>query len=344
MAWALPPQCERLRNTLRISTASRNIIPLGSPSGPRYFDYDMGVLSFYVAIFVLLLCASATALCFAYFDTFRHRSAFWLSLCMLGISFFALAGLLFGLSSSAPQSAAYLGPIGLRLLWQGLGAVLIVHSLPRFLLCAFGGTHRPLLYRLLDVATGFAILLSTVRIATGWNDLAAAAALPNAVLRIFLDTFIGASFLCTLVFQSHLPDRSLYKTVLAQIGASTVLLPLVILEDVGLLRIPAFPYLSGQIFFAATTAFAILHAHKSLRRPKYARGGVPSSYFVEHFGVSERELEVVTGVMNGQSNNEIAEMLFISPRTVEKHLYNVYQKAGIKSRLQLFNLLRSDAE
>lgn len=77
-------------------------------------------------------------------------------------------------------------------------------------------------------------------------------------------------------------------------------------------------------------------------RPKYVVDNAPSSYFVGHFGISEREREVVSGVLDGLSNNEIAGRLFISPRTVETHLYNIYQKAGIKNRLQLFNLLRSD--
>jgi DNA-binding CsgD family transcriptional regulator len=78
-------------------------------------------------------------------------------------------------------------------------------------------------------------------------------------------------------------------------------------------------------------------------RPKYVADKAPSPYFAEHFGISGRELEIVSGVLEGLSNNAIAERLFISPRTVEKHLYNIYQKAGIKNRLQLFNLLRSDA-
>jgi DNA-binding NarL/FixJ family response regulator len=39
----------------------------------------------------------------------------------------------------------------------------------------------------------------------------------------------------------------------------------------------------------------------------------------------------------------LVESGFISPRTVEKHPYKIYQKEGTKNRLQLFNLLRSDA-
>jgi len=39
----------------------------------------------------------------------------------------------------------------------------------------------------------------------------------------------------------------------------------------------------------------------------------------------------------------LEQSVFISPRSAEKHLYNTFQKAGTKNRLQLFNLLRADA-
>jgi DNA-binding NarL/FixJ family response regulator len=119
--------------------------------------------------------------------------------------------------------------------------------------------------------------------------------------------------------------------------------PLVVLEDLGLFASSRFPFLAGQAQMVATSIAATLHAMKSLMRPKYVVDKAPSPHFAEHFGVSGRELEIVAGVLEGLSNNAIAERLFISPGTVEKHLYNIYQKTGIKNRLRLFNLLRSDA-
>jgi DNA-binding NarL/FixJ family response regulator len=49
-------------------------------------------------------------------------------------------------------------------------------------------------------------------------------------------------------------------------------------------------------------------------------------------GLSAREVEVVRLVATGLTNAEIAKRLFISPRTVNRHLNSVYQKLGVRSR------------
>ena len=52
-------------------------------------------------------------------------------------------------------------------------------------------------------------------------------------------------------------------------------------------------------------------------------------------GLTSREAEVVSLVVDGLSDEEIAEKLFISDSTVKKHLYNAYAKIGVSNRLQL---------
>jgi ATP/maltotriose-dependent transcriptional regulator MalT len=51
--------------------------------------------------------------------------------------------------------------------------------------------------------------------------------------------------------------------------------------------------------------------------------------------LSDRELQVVRLVADGFSNNEIADRLYISPRTVTTHLQHVYQRLGLASRTAL---------
>lgn len=50
--------------------------------------------------------------------------------------------------------------------------------------------------------------------------------------------------------------------------------------------------------------------------------------------LSEREREVVALLAQGLGNKEIAQRLYLSVRTVEGHLANVYSKLGIHSRTE----------
>ena len=49
-------------------------------------------------------------------------------------------------------------------------------------------------------------------------------------------------------------------------------------------------------------------------------------------GLSERETEVVVLAARGLSNRQIGQELFISEGTVKRHLANVYQRIGVRSR------------
>lgn len=51
--------------------------------------------------------------------------------------------------------------------------------------------------------------------------------------------------------------------------------------------------------------------------------------------LSERELQVARAVAAGKSNKEVAEQLFISERTVKAHLGAIFEKLGVRDRVQL---------
>ena len=59
----------------------------------------------------------------------------------------------------------------------------------------------------------------------------------------------------------------------------------------------------------------------------------------ERFGLSDREHEILALVYRGQLNKEIAHDLHISLDTVKKHVYNIFNKTGVRNRLQLFLLV-----
>lgn len=52
-------------------------------------------------------------------------------------------------------------------------------------------------------------------------------------------------------------------------------------------------------------------------------------------GLSSREIEILVGVCRGLSNQEIADELFISKRTVDKHRANIMDKTGCKNTASL---------
>lgn len=51
--------------------------------------------------------------------------------------------------------------------------------------------------------------------------------------------------------------------------------------------------------------------------------------------LSKRELEILTLFAEGKSNSEMADMLYISSRTVESHKNHIMQKLGLKSTVEL---------
>ncbi|MCA6094248.1 helix-turn-helix transcriptional regulator [Streptomyces sp. SCA3-4] len=51
--------------------------------------------------------------------------------------------------------------------------------------------------------------------------------------------------------------------------------------------------------------------------------------------LTDSERRIATLARGGISNREIAEALFITPRTVEMHLTNVYRKLDVRGRADL---------
>jgi DNA-binding NarL/FixJ family response regulator len=53
------------------------------------------------------------------------------------------------------------------------------------------------------------------------------------------------------------------------------------------------------------------------------------------FGLTARERQIVSAVVNAYQNKEIAEKFAISEKTVKHHLTNIFNKVGVSNRLEL---------
>lgn len=58
--------------------------------------------------------------------------------------------------------------------------------------------------------------------------------------------------------------------------------------------------------------------------------------------LSPREAEVLSLVLKGNRNKEVAANLFISIKTVEFHIRNIFTKLGVRNRIELINRLFCD--
>ncbi len=68
-----------------------------------------------------------------------------------------------------------------------------------------------------------------------------------------------------------------------------------------------------------------------LRLAKEASANAPAEFSSE-LGLTMREGEVLSWLSKGKTNRDIAQILGLSPRTVDKHLEQIYAKLGVENR------------
>lgn len=97
--------------------------------------------------------------------------------------------------------------------------------------------------------------------------------------------------------------------------------------------------------FSDTEIFFLdnLKDHLSVRLARHSKASEPStvcdiSAFIGKYDLTRRECEILALLFEGRGNDEIAHELYISENTLRRHIYNMYNKMGIKSRWELYFL------
>ncbi|MFH5824421.1 AAA family ATPase [Georgenia sp. AZ-5] len=96
-----------------------------------------------------------------------------------------------------------------------------------------------------------------------------------------------------------------------------------------------------RLLLARTSELYLLSGAADLGAAADARSisfATPAADTSENVALTANELQIATLVRDGASNKEIASALYVSIRTVELRLTNVYRKLGIRSRKELRDL------
>lgn len=99
--------------------------------------------------------------------------------------------------------------------------------------------------------------------------------------------------------------------------------------------------ISGGLFYLFWNLISIILADKFIfNLSQLGKGHRLSVDLKEQYSLTDREEEIAVHLLQGLSNQEIADKLFISLQTVKSHLYNIYRKTDVKNRMELSNLFR----
>ena len=103
------------------------------------------------------------------------------------------------------------------------------------------------------------------------------------------------------------------------------------------------------LFVAVSVAMAVYTARmNAVMEPKEPPASQKSDEerreaFIAKYGLTEREWDVFSQMISSDSSaQEIADCLFLSKRTVERHISALYEKTGAKSRITMYLLYRND--
>lgn len=126
-----------------------------------------------------------------------------------------------------------------------------------------------------------------------------------------------------LMLTAFSEDEKIFEAV--KVGASGYLL-----KDESISKIIAF---IKELLNEGTVPMSPIVARKTLMMLKSVNNNdLPENKALTPSILSEREMQILEGIVDGLNYHQVADKLFISPHTVRKHIANIYEKLHVSNK------------
>lgn len=166
---------------------------------------------------------------------------------------------------------------------------------------------------------------------------------------------IHASIVAVIVYELYIGlknykqvvNKDLKQAIKSFILITIIFLPFIIIEsykpyiqlikNIELLKIAALPS-----YFLTINIFNLIFVLKYFNTPSFIANNKLTDYFKQKYDITEKQSEIIELIIEGLTYKQIAEKLFISPKTVDNHIQNIYKKLNVNSKMQLSHFIRSN--
>jgi DNA-binding CsgD family transcriptional regulator len=143
-------------------------------------------------------------------------------------------------------------------------------------------------------------------------------------------------------------ERTLRRALAIFLLLSAVFFPLMLIDSV-MNYLPFLSFfrfmenLAQPLYFLVMNCLTIAFGLRYLNRPAFIERDRLTDYFISTFRITQREAEIIRLLLEGEGTKQIGDRLFISPKTAENHVSHIYEKLGVSSRVQMFQLIRTNS-
>lgn len=169
----------------------------------------------------------------------------------------------------------------------------------------------------------------------------------NFIIRPIMIISIMYAFFLIIADLNSIGEKLVRKAVNIFLIMTIVYFPFHLIEEyrLSIFRVRDYDLIdifSLPLYFMILCLLSIVFTIRYYNKPAYWQDSKLSAYFKKNYKISEREEVIITNLVDGLNNKEISKKLFISIKTVENHLSNIYSKVNVKNRVQLVNIVLSN--